>query len=141
MTIKSKLLRFIYSYYVSFGAAALVFSALGYFSETFYRFIFPTAVALVLPALINALVLCRRPQSSSELWLNRATYGVALVICNLSSYYAFGIYNSWKILFLATAAMLGVYAILGIPLFLLADRREKRNLHTMNDVFKDNKEA
>lgn len=140
MNVKSKLTRFYISYLVSFGAAALVFSTLGYIDAIFYRFLFPTAVALVLPAAINALVLCRRPQSSSELWLNRATYGLALIICNLSSYSAFGIYNSWKILFLATAAMLGVYALLGIPLFILADRREKRNLNAMNRVFKDNAE-
>ena len=140
MTIKSKLVRFLYSYFVSFGAAALVFSALGYFSETFYRFLFPTAVALILPAVINALVLCQPSQSFAELWLNRVTYGMSLVICNLSSYSAFGIYNSWKILFLATAVMVGVYVLLGIPLFILADRRVKRNIDAMNGVFKDNAE-
>jgi hypothetical protein len=141
MNVKSKLLRFFYSYFGSFGASALIFSVAGYFNETFYRFLLPSAIALVLPAAINALVLCRRPQTFAELWLGRALYGLALVLCTLLSYFAFGLYKSWEIVLLAGAVMVGLYALWGIPLFILADRREKRNLHTMNEVLKDNKEA
>ena len=140
MTVKSKLLRIFYSYFGSFGAAALIFSACGYVNEIFYRFLFPTAIALVLPAVINALLLDPKGKNSAELWLNRATYGVALVICNLSIYYAFGIYTSWKTMLLASGVMIGVYVLWAFPLFLLADRRIKRNIDTMNSVFKENTE-
>ena len=92
-------------------------------------------------SVINALVLCRRPQTSQELWLGRALYGMALVLCTLLSYSAFGLYKSWKIVLLAGAVMVGLYALWGIPLFILADRREKRNLNAMNERFKDNFEA
>ncbi len=141
MNVKSKFTRFYISYLGSFGAAALIFSVSGYFDENFYRFLLPTAIALVLPAAINALVLCRRPQTSQELWLGRALYGMALVLCTLLSYSAFGLYKSWKIVLLAGAVMVGLYALWGIPLFILADRREKRNLNAMNERFKDNFEA
>lgn len=140
MKIKSKSLRLFYSYFGSFGPAALVFAICGYQMESLYRFLVPTAVALVIPAFLNVFVLCSKHQSKAELWLNRASYGLAAILCTLGSYSAFGIYDSWQILVLATVVMLAVYVAFGIPLFILADRREKRKLQAMNEKFMENTE-
>ncbi len=139
MNSTSKLVRLFYSYFGSFGVAALLLALLGCHIESVYRFILPTAVALVIPAFLNVFLLCKH-QSKAELWLNRASYGVAAILCTLGSYSAFGIYNSWKILVLATVVMLAVYVAFGIPLFILADRREKRKLQAMNEKFMGNTE-
>ncbi len=140
MKIKSKSLRLFYSYFGSFGPVALVFSIWGYQIESLYRFLLPTAVALVIPAFLNVFLLCDKHQSKAELWLNRASYGLAAILCTLGSYSAFGIYDSWQILVLATVVMLAVYVAFGFPLFILADRREKRNLQAMNEKFSENTE-
>lgn len=140
MNSNSKLVRLFYSYFGSFGVAALLLALLGCHIESVYRFILPTAVALVIPAFLNVFLLCSKHQSKAELWLNRASYGVAATLCTLGSYSAFGIYNSWKILVLATVVILAVYVAFGIPLFILADRREKRKLQAMNEKFMENTE-
>ena len=137
--MNSKLSRLFYSYFGSFGVTALVFAIAGSQTESMYRFILPTAVALVIPAFFNAFLLCRQ-QSKAERWLNRASYGLAAILCTLGSYSAFGIYKSWKIIILATVVMLAVYVAFGIPLFILADRREKRKLRAMNEKFMENTE-
>ena len=138
MTFKNRGLYFIYCYFCSFGPAALVFTICGYLDDTFYRFLLPTAVSLLVPAVMNVLLFYKPSKSPAQRWLNRATYCTMAIVSTLAIYNAFGIYRSWKILLLATAAMVGIYALFAVTMWYFADRREKRKLQAMNEKFMEN---
>ena len=138
MRFKNRGYHFFYCYFCSFGPAALLFTICGSLDDIFYRFLLPTAVSLMVPAAMNVLLFYKPSKSSAQRWLDRATYANVAIISTLAVYSAFGIYNSWQFLLLATAVMVGIFAIFAVPLWYFADRREKRNLQAMNEKFSEN---
>ncbi len=141
MNAKKLLQRFIYAYLCGAGAASVILVLLSskIAPELIVGILKSTIVALA-PIASTAVLMLREGLDSFELWSRRIICALLNACCIVLSHTYFEVFSERQEITEAFIYTLGGILLLSIPLYIIADRRNKKKLKAINEKLKENKE-
>ncbi len=141
MNAKKLLRRFIHAYLCGAGGASVVLVLLSskIAPELIVGILKSTTVALV-PVAATAVLMLREGLDSFELWSRRIICSLLNTCCIVFSYTYFEVFSERQEITEAFIYTLGGILLISIPLYIIADRRNKKKLVAINEKLKENKE-
>lgn len=138
----NKFYRFLFLYFLTFGASAFMLLTISLFIDkiNFENMLRAFAIGFIAPTTLNILWFSKTPDIV-ELWIKRIYYCIISMgwISACISVFNNG-FNLYKFT-LSFGVGLAVTLILGIPVWLIADRRQKKKLEEINLKLQENQNA
>lgn len=131
----NKYYRFLFLYFFLFGVCTFMFLIISLFLDgfDFENKVRTLSIMAIVPTLLNVLWFGKSQQDIVELWIKRAYFCVISMgwIALWNSVFA----NGFSIYIFALSFGLGlvVMLILGVPFWVILDRREKKKLAEINE--------
>ncbi len=140
--INNNFLKFMICYFLMFGASTLllvIFSAV-FEKFPFENFIRALSIGFIPPAIMNTFW-WKKGMDKVELWVKRIYYCIITTVFNAVCLTAFNLKMGWKFFAVTFAAMFIMMLITIIPIWIIADRREKKKLEEINQKLQENQNA
>jgi len=137
--INNKFLKFLICYFLMFGASTLllvIFSAV-FEKFPFENFIRALSIGFIPPDIMNTFW-WKKGIDKVELWIKRVYYCIITTVFNAVCITTFNLDLGWKLFVSTFVAMFIMMLITIIPIWIIADRREKAKLEEINRKLQDN---
>jgi len=139
MTFKNKYFRLVYTFFASYGIAVFVLLPFIPIVGEKLRILLPIlAINLVFPSVLNMLLFSRSEPDVKKLWYKRIYYMIGTVTWATLIFVLFRYFNSIFQVLLGLGVMIVCNLLVGVPLFVLADRRERGKIEAINKKLQEN---
>lgn len=139
MTFENKYFRLAYTFFASYGIAIFILLPFVSIVGDRLRILLPTlAVILIFPSVLNMLLFSRHETDAKKRWYKRIYYMIGTVTWATFIFVLFRYFDSTFKVLLGVGVMILCNLLVGIPLFILADRRERKNIEAINKKLQEN---
>lgn len=136
---KNRCVRFLFSYFFTLGMAAyLVIFYAAVLGTRIYTVLPAVSVSLLFPNLLAAL-LFYTPESDEKIrWRKRILFIIGSTLYTCLVFILFRHYDSILKVIAGLGAMIFVDLLIGVPLWIIADRREREKIEAINKKLQEN---
>lgn len=136
---KNRCVRFVFSYFFALGMAAfllVIYSAV--FGARIFTLLPALSVSLFCPSVL-ATLLFYTPEADEKIrWCKRIIFVTASTLYTCFVFIIFRHYKSVTMVLVGFGAMFLVELLIGVPLWIIADRREREKIEAINKKLQEN---
>lgn len=136
---KNRCVRVVFSYFFALGMAAfllIIFSAV--FGARIYTLLPAMSVSLFLPSILAALLFYTPEADEKIRWCKRIIFITCSTLYTCLVFILFRHYDSVIKVIAGLGAMVLVELLIGVPLWIIADRRERKKIEEINKKLQEN---
>lgn len=139
MTFKNKYFRLMYTFFASYGIAVFVLLPFIPLVGERLKVLLPVlAINLIFPNLLNMFLFSRREPDVKKLWYKRIYYMIGAVTWATLIFVLFRYFNNIYQVLLGLGVMILCNLLVSVPLFIFADRYERKNIEAINKKLQEN---
>ncbi len=139
VTFKNRCVRFIFSYFFTLGMAAYIVIVCAVALGTrIYTLLPALSVSLLLPNILAALLFYTPEPDEKIRWCKRIIFITCSTLYTCFVFILFRHYDSIIKVLVGIGAMIFVELLIGVPLWIIADRREREKIEEINRKLQEN---
>ncbi len=136
---KNRCVRFVFSYFFTLGMAAYIAIVCAVALGTRIYTVLPAlSVSLFLPNILAALLFYTPEADEKIRWCKRIIFVTCSTLYTCLVFILFRLYDSVIKVIAGLGAMVLVELLIGVPLWIIADRRERKKIEEINKKLQEN---